>query len=166
MQDNEDNRKAAEIIREAAEEERKSHDVARDNNEAERNLGEDHRKENEEARIQAEEEREKTILRQNARIEEVFGLAGEIEIKTSGWKNNSYSATIPTLRDEDAVMITPATEADKVALEEAGLYVIPEVSGGVVNMTVDTTPTVNIDLLYFITRGGFGDGNSNALGNG
>ena len=163
---NEDDRKAAELIREAAEKERESRDVVRDDKEAERNLSEEERKENEEARIEAENERERTILRQNARIEEVFGLAGEVEIKISGWIKNSYSAIIPTLRDEDAVMITPATVEDKIALECAGLFVVPEVSGGVVNMTVDTLPTVNIKLLYFITRGGFGDGNSNALGDG
>lgn len=176
----ESSRSVAEADRENAEKGRVESEKERDNNEemrkdaetyrveAEktRNVNEEERKTAEIARFEAEAAREQTILKQNARIEQVFGLAGEVVVSSAQWVDNKYALKISELYDEDAVMITPATENDKDILEKSGLYVIPEVTGGIVNMTVDTAPEADIKLLYFITRGGFIDGDSNAVGNG
>lgn len=79
------------------------------------------------------------------------GVSGTATLLASSWSDNSYSLTVSALGANDAIFFSPATSADKTAMESANIFV--SVNGTSVTFTAGTTPTANISLNYFIARG-------------
>ena len=81
----------------------------------------------------------------------IFGVSGTAVLSASGWDNGVYTLTVASLGANDAVFFSPATSADKTAMESANIFV--SVNGTTVTFMAGSTPSVNISLNYFIARG-------------
>lgn len=81
----------------------------------------------------------------------IFGVSGTATLSASGWSGGAYTLTVASLGVNDAIFFSPATYADKTAMESANIFV--SVNGTTVTFTAGTTPAANISLNYFIARG-------------
>lgn len=79
------------------------------------------------------------------------GVEGTVTLTASSWTGRVYTLTVEKLGEEDAIFFTPSTRGDKTALEEADIFISS--NNSVVTFEAVTTPTADIALKYFITRG-------------
>ena len=78
---------------------------------------------------------------------------GTVTFLAASWSNNTYTLTLSGLRSTDKVDFGPSTAADQTNASNAGLFVDPNPVSGVVTFTCSNTPTADISLAYYITRG-------------
>ena len=83
--------------------------------------------------------------------ESIYGTSGTVTLTAANWSDGAYTLTVDDLGENDAIFFTPATKADKTALEDASVFIGAE--GQTVTLEADTTPTADITLDYFIVRG-------------
>ena len=80
-----------------------------------------------------------------------IGASGTATLDDAAWSNGSYTLTVGTLGANDAIFITPATAADRALMQAAEIFVTA--STGSVTFTATTTPSSDIGIKYFISRG-------------
>jgi len=80
-----------------------------------------------------------------------LGANGTATLAAASWSNNTYTLTVSALGANDAIFITPATAADKALMEAADIFITA--GTGSVTFTATTTPTSDIAIKYFISRG-------------
>ena len=83
----------------------------------------------------------------------IKGAGGTATIYAAQWSSNTYTLSINDLGDNDAIFICPSTAADKLLMEDAEIFVNPVTNGHNVTITAETTPSSDISINYFITRG-------------
>lgn len=78
---------------------------------------------------------------------------GSATLASASWNTSAktYALTLSSLGADDIVLFTPASRADKTALDSANCVVT--VSGSVVTFAATTVPTANIALNYSIIGG-------------
>ena len=81
----------------------------------------------------------------------VIGSGGQTVLEASQWVDNVYNINITQLGNYDAIFLTPSALADKTALESANIII--STNGSTVIFTAEISPTVDISLEYFISRG-------------
>lgn len=86
-------------------------------------------------------------------IGEMPGIQGRISISLLQWEGLLARVTVPDVGEYDAVIFTPATAADKNAMNLAGVFIDPQISNGVVQITATAMPSRPLNLVYFIIRG-------------
>lgn len=82
-----------------------------------------------------------------------LGEQGAVEIPINAWSESSAIITINGIGESDMILFSPATEADKVTLNNCGVFIAPVVNEGLVRLSCRVKPTIAISLVYFITRG-------------
>ena len=80
-----------------------------------------------------------------------YGVSGQTVLEASQWVDNVYNINITQLGNYDAIFLTPSALADKTALESANIII--STNGSTVIFTAEISPTVDISLEYFISRG-------------
>ncbi len=161
---NEQTREENEALREKAEAERANAEFARESAENSRQANEALRESAESARLSAEAQREQNEIERNnmmsdklSELEEAYGKKGEVTLLVAEFTtlNNqiTQSVTISGMREHDLVSFTPASRSDKERAENAGLFVIPNCQGEIVEFSAKKLPDGDINLIYFITRG-------------
>lgn len=80
-----------------------------------------------------------------------LGVNGTVPLLPTGWAGSTYTLTMSGLGANDAVFFSPVTKVDKNLLEDANIFVSSE--GNIVTFSAQKTPTLKIDLNYFIVRG-------------
>ena len=82
---------------------------------------------------------------------DMTGVSGQTVLDVSLWVDNLYNINVTQLGNYDAIFFTPSTLADKTALESANIII--STNGSIVTFAAETSPTVDISLEYFISRG-------------
>lgn len=85
------------------------------------------------------------------RVEESFGVGGTLLLPVLEWIGNTMTFVFSDLKENDGVFFGPASLADKENSEIAGLFLSS--SEGTIQFVCLDTPTVDIELSYFIVRG-------------
>lgn len=80
-----------------------------------------------------------------------IGRSGTFTLLSSNWANSTQTISIPTLGANDLLNIVGASVADQDKLDAAQLFGASV--AGSVTFTAKNTPTSNIAVKYFITRG-------------
>ena len=81
----------------------------------------------------------------------VLGTSGTVTLTVASWTDGVCTLTVDEMGENDAIFFTPSTKADKTALEDADVFI--GTAGQTVTLEANTTPTADITLDYFITRG-------------
>ncbi len=81
----------------------------------------------------------------------IYGVSGSFSIAPTAWSNKSHTVAVAELGENDAIFISPATEADRDLLNKAQIFA--SCSKGAVAFSVKEVPTAAINLKFFITRG-------------
>jgi len=81
----------------------------------------------------------------------IYGTSGQVVLNAELWSEKVYSINVTQLGAYDAIFFSPSTLADKTALENANI--IMSTNGSIITFTAETTPTADITIDYFITRG-------------
>lgn len=79
------------------------------------------------------------------------GVGGQLTVSISDWNNLSCEKTVANLGAFDAVILYPATAADKKNVEYADVFVTA--STGKLSFTCEYQPNANMTFKYFIIRG-------------
>ena len=91
-------------------------------------------------------------------VESAKGKSGFVEIAASDWSvtDEGITATkeLADIGDNDLVLFSPSSSADKESVMESDLFILPENIGNTVTFYAAKNPTGTITLFYFITRGG------------
>lgn len=82
-----------------------------------------------------------------------LGKQGAVEIPADAWSGDVAIVSVEDAGANDMIIFSPATEADKVTLNNCGVFITPSVNEGIVRLSCRVKPTVAISLVYFITRG-------------
>ena len=147
----------AELARESAENSRQANEAFRESAENSRQTSEALRESAETKRAQNETERNNMMSDKLSELEEAYGKRGEVTLLATEFAalNNqiTQSVTISGMREHDLVSFTPASRSDKERAENAGLFVIPDCQGEIVEFSAKKLPDGDINLIYFITRG-------------
>lgn len=90
-------------------------------------------------------------------VESAKGKSGFVEIVASDWSVTDEGVTatkeLADLGDNDLVLFSPSSPADKERVMENDLFILPENIGNTVTFYAAKNPTETITLFYFITRG-------------
>ncbi|MBQ8408990.1 MAG: BppU family phage baseplate upper protein [Clostridia bacterium] len=126
--------------------------------ESERIEAERLREENESARITAENERALAESERAKIYDEIvggnYGKGGSLTLKTSDFSSDlTATLTVDGLGTGDMISFNPATVQDRELAGQCGLFVNPITAGTQVVFSVNSIPTGDIGLVYFIVRG-------------
>jgi len=84
-------------------------------------------------------------------INAVKGSSSTVTLLSSSWLSSVYSLSVSNFGENDCIEFGPASRSDKTALEEANIVITT--SGNFVLFDAENTPSTDINLIYFITRG-------------
>ena len=84
-------------------------------------------------------------------ISAMAGASGTVTLLSSSWLSSVYSLSVSNFGENDCIEFGPATRSDKTALEEANIVITT--SNNSVLFDAENTPSTDINLIYFITRG-------------
>ncbi len=105
------------------------------------------RKANEAERDEAEKRREEKLI-------ENLGVGGEAVLLKDGWNSDFLQrVTVSELEPYDLIQFYPETKLDRDIMTNYKIFVDPNVVGNRVRFLSGATPTTDIRLKYFITKG-------------
>ena len=84
-------------------------------------------------------------------ISAMAGVSGVVTLLSSSWLSSIYSLSVSNFGENDCIEFGPVSRSDKTALEEANI--ITTTSGNNILFDAENTPSTDINLIYFITRG-------------
>lgn len=84
-------------------------------------------------------------------INAIKGFSGAVTLLSSSWLSSVYSLSVSNFGENDCIEFGPVSRLDKTALEEANIVITA--SGNSILFDAENTPSTDINLIYFITRG-------------
>lgn len=151
------NRQSNESQRQVSENQRELSEGSREAAELNRSAGEVLREQAEQERQTNEETRNELFEQKLLILEDAYGKIGNLTLAAAQFSigNGEYAQNVFVngLRENDMITLVPSSRLDKEIAEDAKLFVTPECEEGILEFSVKTLPTNDINLIYFITRG-------------